>query len=315
MTRTIFIAAALALAVTLPAVPAQAAGAPRTFLSATGSDANNCTNVATPCRHMAAAFAATAPDGEIYVLDPANYGALTISHGVSIEGHGWASIAPVTGQAAITINANPGDKINIVGVVLDGTAIASTTGIYVISGAILNVQDSVIRNFTQYGINFQQSSSILSQLFVSNTLVSDNGLDGIQINPSGSGTTNGVLDHVKMQNNGANGLNVFTATQTINVTVADSVSAGNTSNGIVAASNGGTLLNVMVRNSVLANNGVDGLLAQNSGATIRVTRSTITGNAVGWTFGAPGAVLSYADNNIDGNTGANTEPPGPLSYK
>ena len=120
MTRTAIMAAALALATTLPAVPAQA-GAARTFVSAAGSDANNCTNVATPCRHMAAAFAATAADGEIYVLDPANYGSLTITHGVSIEGHGWASIAPPSGGNAITINANAGDKINIIGVVLDGT--------------------------------------------------------------------------------------------------------------------------------------------------------------------------------------------------
>ena len=120
MTRTIFIAAALALAATLPAAPAQAAGAARTFVSAAGSDSNNCTNVATPCRHLAAAYAATAPNGEIYVLDPANYGSLTITGPVSIEGHGWASIAPVSGSAAITINANPGDKINIIGVVLDG---------------------------------------------------------------------------------------------------------------------------------------------------------------------------------------------------
>src|ERR1700675_1904198 len=104
MTRTILIAAALALAVRPPAAPAQAAGAPRTFVSAAGSDGNNCTNVATPCRHMAAAYAATAPNGEIYVLDPANYGSLTITGPVSIEGHGWASIAPVASQAAITIN-------------------------------------------------------------------------------------------------------------------------------------------------------------------------------------------------------------------
>jgi hypothetical protein len=48
----------------LPAAPAQAAAA-RTFVSAAGSDSNNCTNVATPCRHLAAAYAATAPDGEI----------------------------------------------------------------------------------------------------------------------------------------------------------------------------------------------------------------------------------------------------------
>src|SRR5580704_16861399 len=126
---TIVMAAGLALAATLLPAPAQAAGAPRTFLSAAGSDSNNCTNVATPCRHLAAAFAATAVDGEIYVLDPANYGSLTIDHGVSIEGHGWASIAPVSGSPAITINGGKFDKINIIGVVLDGTGLAGTTGI------------------------------------------------------------------------------------------------------------------------------------------------------------------------------------------
>src|SRR5271167_2536652 len=102
----------------LPFAPAQAAGVGRTFLSAAGSDSNNCANVLTPCRHLATAYAATAPDGEIYVLDPANYGSLIITHGVSIEGHGWASIAPAAGTVAIIINANPGDKINIIGVVL-----------------------------------------------------------------------------------------------------------------------------------------------------------------------------------------------------
>jgi hypothetical protein len=168
MTRTIFIAAALALAVTLSAAPAQAAAA-RTFVSAAGSDSNNCANVATPCRYLATAYAATAANGEIYVLDPANYGSLTITGPVSIEGHGWVSIAPPGSlSAAITINANPGDKINIIGVVLDGTAIANTTGIQFNSGGTLNVRDSVIRDFMLNGIYFAPSSS--GQLFVSNTL-------------------------------------------------------------------------------------------------------------------------------------------------
>ena len=83
----------------LQAAAAQALAA-RTFVSAAGSDSNNCSNVATPCRHFAAAYAATAPNGEIYVLDPANYGALTITGPVSIEGHGWASVAPVSGSAS-----------------------------------------------------------------------------------------------------------------------------------------------------------------------------------------------------------------------
>ena len=59
--------------------------------------------------------------------------------------------------------------------------------------------------------------------------------NGIAIHPAGSGTTNGVLDHVEIENNGSDGLNVNTAsTQTINVTVTDSVSANNKATGIIA---------------------------------------------------------------------------------
>jgi hypothetical protein len=297
----------------LPAVPAQAAGAARTFVSAAGSDGNNCTNVATPCRHLAAAYAATAANGEIYVLDPANYGSLTITGPLSIEGHGWASIAPVSGNAAITINANPGDKINIIGVVLDGTAIASTKGIVFNSGGTLNVRDSVARNFTFSGLNFGQTASTQSHLNVTNTLVSDNNA-GIVINPAGSGTTTAVLEYVEMEHNAADGLSVQTSTQLIKITVSDSVSTNNQHDGILVNSTGGTI-NVTVRDSTIANNASSGLEALNTGATIRVTRSTIAGNGSGWADTAPGVVLSYADNNIDGNASVNTEPPGPLAYK
>src|ERR1700731_3141329 len=147
MTRTIFIAAALALAATLPAAPAQAQ-VPRTFVSAAGSDSNSCANVTSPCRHFAAAYAATAPSGEIFVLDPANYGSLTITHAVSIEGHGWASIAPPNGGNAITINAGPGDSISIHGVAINGTgATGGTNGIVFNSGGSLTVTDCVAENF------------------------------------------------------------------------------------------------------------------------------------------------------------------------
>jgi hypothetical protein len=297
----------------LPAASARAAAA-RTFVSAAGSDSNNCTNVATPCRHLAAAYAATASNGEIYVLDPANYGSLTITGPVSIEGHGWASIAPVSGSPAITINANTGDKINIIGVVLDGTALTNTTGILFNSGGSLTVRDSVIRNFTNFGINFVPSASTSSQLYVSNTLVSDNQQYGIQVGPTGTGAVLGVFDHVEMENNGNDGLFVTSSTQTINVTVGDSVSANNGGNGVNTTS-GGTAVGVMVRNSTIANNGGIGLQANGSGATVRVTRSTITGNGTGWANPSSGVVSSYADNNIDGNGTGNTAPPSPLLYK
>jgi hypothetical protein len=299
-----------ALVCLLPAAPVQAAAA-RTFVSATGSDSNNCTNVASPCRHLATAYAATAANGEIYVLDPANYGALTITGPVSIEGHGWASIAPVAGQAAITINANTGDKINIIGVVLDGTSLSSTTGIQFNAGGSLTVRDSVIRNFTDNGIFFQPNAT--SQLSVSNTLLSDNGMDGIGILANGAVT--GVLDHVVSENNAVAGMAIASeGGATVNVTISDSVSANNAAVGIGTNVLSGSVT-VMVRDSTIANNGTTGVLSQSTGSTIRITRSTITGNATGWNTGSSGVVLSYGDNNIDGNGAANTEPPSPLTYK
>jgi hypothetical protein len=310
MTRTIFIAAGLALAAALPAPDAQAQ-APRTFVSAAGSDSNPC-SFAAPCRHFQAAVTATSVGGEVDALDPAGYGPITISQAISIEGQGWSYIAPPAGGNGVTINAVSG-KVSIRGVSLNGVGITGTTnGIVFNSGSSLNVSNSVIRNFSNFGILFEPDVS--TQLFVSNTLVSDNGISGIEILPNGSGTTTGVFDHVTTENNQSHGLYVLTTAQTVNVTVSDSVSANNTSNGILAESIGAGLVSVMVRNSTVANNGNDGLLASGD-AVIRVTRSTITGNTTGWasaTTGTPvstGIVWSYADNNIDGN-GSNNSTPG-----
>jgi hypothetical protein len=124
----------------------------------------------------------------------------------------------------------------------------------------------------------------------------------------------GVLDHVELENNAVHGLFAFSPGGTINVTVSDSVSANNGQNGIFAESTVATSASVTVGNSTIANNGGNGLEASGTNALIRVTRSKIIGNNTGWATVGAGVVLSYADNNIDGNTSANTEPPNPLAY-
>ena len=180
MTRSIFIAAALALAVTLPAVPAQAA-AGRTFVSAAGSDTNPCT-ITMPCRNLQAAYNAVAPNGEVEALDPGNYGSLTIIGPVTIQGHGWAGMSTTTG-AAITINAaGATDKINIFGVVADGLGISGTNGIVFNSGGRLNVKDSVIQNFANDGITLNATAPVS----ISDTVVSDNTNHGINFQPGGA---------------------------------------------------------------------------------------------------------------------------------
>ena len=303
---TIVIATGIVLAVSLPAVPAQA-GAARTFVSAAGNDNNNCTNVASPCRHFAAAYAATAANGEIYVLDPANYGSLNITGQVSIEGHGWASVAPPgTNGFAILITANPGDKINIVGVVLDGTAITGSIGIFNQSGSSLSVRDSVIRNFGNAGITM----TIPSQISVSNTVISDNGVFGINLQAL-SGTLSCVLDHVLIENNGSEGVSATANGGLINVTISDSVISNNSQGqGILAG--GQSQAYVAVRRSTISNNATG--VEADSNAIIRLSQSVITGNATGWTTTNGGSVGSSGDNLIDDNPAGNGVPPGPL-YK
>jgi hypothetical protein len=299
MTRTIIIAAALALAVTLPAVPAQA-GAARTFVSAAGSDSNNCINVATPCRHLAAAYAATAANGEIYVLDPANYGSLTITGPVSIEGHGWASIAPVSGSAAITVNANPGDNINIIGVVLDGTNLANTNGIQFNSGGTLTVRDSVVRNFSGTGIYFVTNAN--SDLFVSNTLVADNGSDGISVFPTSAGVlVQAAFNHVEASNNGNNGIgiNASRGINFIEATASETVAAGNGGIGFNATS-AGTSTYLTLFHCVAVNNGT-GIEANGVGATLSVEQSNLNRNiSNSWQISSSGVIFTYGDNYANG---------------
>jgi len=238
-----------------------------------------------------------AAKGEIDVLDPAGYGALTITKAISIQGHGFAGLAVPSGNG-ITIAAGATDKINLRGLLLDGIG-TGNDGIVFNTGASLNIQDCLIRSFASSSIFFVPSAS--SNLSVSNTVISDNGTTGVVVFPTGSGAVNGVLDHVEMENNGSSGLLVggSTSTGTIKVTLSDSVAANNGQSGVAVVSTGAATT-LMVRNSTIANNN-DGLSAVEASAIIRVTHSTITGNGVGFRpFG--GTLESFGDNALRGNT-------------
>src|SRR5712675_2762088 len=94
MRKIVLSIAALGLAFTplLFAAPANAQ-ATRTWVSGVGDDANPCSRTA-PCKTFAGAISKTAGGGEINVLDPGGFGAMTIQHSISItnDGAGEASI-------------------------------------------------------------------------------------------------------------------------------------------------------------------------------------------------------------------------------
>jgi hypothetical protein len=289
----------------LPIAPAQAQ-APRTFVSAAGSDSNPC-SFAAPCRHFQAAVNATSAGGEVDALDPAGYGPIFITKSITIEGQGWSYIAPPFGGDGISINA-PGDRVAIHGVSINGVGITPAFGIVFNSGSSLKVQDCVLQNFSGTGILFQPNGS--SKISVANTRVSDSNF-GIAISPTGTGTTNGVLNHVDIENNIQDGITVSTSSQGLNVTITDSVSAQNGGDGVKMAAN---LSTVYVRDSSIVNNGNNGVEATSSNNTgaIFLTRSTITGNGSPYPPGTP-HLFSYGDNSIGQNeTGGDINPPPPV---
>src|SRR4051794_27676469 len=73
-------------ALVLPTVSASAQ-ATRTWVSGVGDDANPCSRTA-PCKTFAGAISKTAAGGEISVLDPGGFGAVTITKSITINGTG-----------------------------------------------------------------------------------------------------------------------------------------------------------------------------------------------------------------------------------
>ncbi len=85
--------------------------ASRTWVSGVGDDANPCSRTA-PCKTFAGAISKTAAGGEIDALDPAGYGALTITKAITIDGGGGqvASVL-VSGTNGIVVQAGANDVV------------------------------------------------------------------------------------------------------------------------------------------------------------------------------------------------------------
>jgi hypothetical protein len=219
----------------------------------------------------------------------------------------------VSGGNAITINASPGDAINIIGVVLDGAALAGTNGIVFNSGGSLTVADSVVRNFAYSGTGNTTGNGILMQpasgavsFVISNTIASKNGFVGIYYAPpnGGSAIANGVIDHVVATNN-QGGIAIFTAGAggSMTIAISNSVASNNSVEGIFIQDNGqgsNASPNVIasIDNTAISGNpnGISALAT----SKVLLGRSAITGNATGISISAS-LFFTYKDNRVNGN--------------
>jgi hypothetical protein len=287
------------LALAALSAPAHAQ-ATRTFVSGVGNDADPCSRTA-PCKTFAGAISKTFINGEIDCLDPGGYGTLTITKSITIDCSGTLGSVLASGTNGfninIPVNANdPFRTVRLRGLTVNGTGASGTIGtrtglkgVSITQAATVIIEDSVISDFSQQGVNDARTTTG-GKLLIKNTVIRDNTLAGIVA--AGAATNNVSIENVHSLNNG---FGIATATGN-KVSIVRSVFAGNTTAGIEADVGG----QVGVDSTVVTGNNI-GL--QNSG-TMSVSNSEVTFN----TTGASGTFTSFGNNRIFGNTAAGTAP-------
>jgi hypothetical protein len=157
----------------------------RVFVSArSGNDANACANILTPCQTFAGAVLQLNPGGEAIVLDSGGYGPVTITQAVTIEAPAGvtAFIHPPSGDA-ITVNAGASDTVILRGLTLNSAGPGN--GITVNTVGQLFVEHCTITGFGNDGIHFV---AIAATLFMRDDDVRKNGLSGVLVTSSGTGS-------------------------------------------------------------------------------------------------------------------------------
>src|SRR5471030_1803967 len=208
-TATSSLAAGVAAAL-LVCGSAQAAGANRAWVSGHGTDAAGCGAPSAPCRSLQYTHDnIVASGGEIDILDPAGYGAITITKALSIvnDGVGTAGVQATSG-IAVEINTPTGDSVYLKGLNIDGVQRSGSVGINLTSGTNLVVIDCVVRHFSGAGVSLVPNTGF-PRILVADTILSDNQQSGLEyLAASGNAATQLVIDHVRANNNGANGVAV-----------------------------------------------------------------------------------------------------------
>lgn len=278
----------------------------RAYLASYGNDANPCT-VASPCRLLPAALNAVAPNGEIWMLDSANYNATTVNIAKS------ANILAIPGQVG---------SIVAVG---NAPAITIAPGMTV---SLLNV--AIVNNASNPGTDGIQMTS--GTLTIDDSLIAGVGT-GLDMNGTGIASVNnvnfrGVNDGVRARNGGQIGVSrskfsnnsgfcawadASVASTTSTVLVNES-SFMNCYGGAIAFSTvAGAAARMMVANSSFAN-GFYGVATQsNAGgpAVLSLTNSTVFSHTTGVLQNGAGAVLETQGNTF--SRGSNTNSTGSLT--
>jgi hypothetical protein len=308
MTRLMLLCAWLcAMAFIVAANPAQAAGSRLTYVSNTGSDSNDCTSPSTACGSFSGALGKTQNYGEIDCADTGPYGyAFEISQSVTIDCAGGVGHS----DGLILINATD-IVVRLRNMSFNGNGYGEY-GIDAQNMAALYIENCVITGYNPgneagppyLGIKFEPSAN--AQLFVSNSVISYNGYNGISggiyIVPASGVTATVSIDHSQINDNLFGIIADGTAGGIIQGTITDSVVSGNGQNGITVSSSGSSVV-FQVDRTTVGSNANHGLAAAGSGAGMLVSNTNVFNNGGGLFTETGGALYSYGNTHVNGNNG------------
>jgi hypothetical protein len=279
-------------------VPANALST-HTWVSANGNDANTGTAVS-PYADFATAVANTAAGGTVSVMGPGDYGPVTITQSITIDGTGGGSINFAGDGEGIYISTSTATNVVLRNLSIDGGGTGSDA-IFIASAGTTNVVNVVIdgcliAGFVDIGVGLGSESPMY--VTVKNTTIQGGELG---VRTFQNGTVSPVtydhvsLDHVTIQ--GATVNAVFTRNGTLEIS--NSVLTQNIGPG-TAAVQADTSATLSVESSMLTQN--TNAVCSYSGSTIRLSNNDIFDNGTG-IEACGGTVATNGNNRKGGNPG------------
>jgi hypothetical protein len=255
---------------------------------------NPCSRTA-PCKTFAGAISKTAAGGEINVLDPGGFGAVTITKSISIINEGSSGGILAAGTTGVIVNAGASDVVVLRGLDIMGAG-TGLAGVRFLAGGALFVESCTIHGFT--GKAIEATPSTAAQLFVKDTVIRHNvgtNAGGILLARTGTGSVVATLERVRLERNRFG----VRAEDGARATVRDSVAASNNTNGYIAVSTAAAAT-LTLENSLATDNVNNGISAQGTLATIRIGNMVVTGNGTGLNASG-GSIVSFGNNRVAGN--------------
>jgi hypothetical protein len=263
------------------------AQATRTWVSGVGDDVNPCSRTA-PCKTFAGAISKTATNGEINCLDPAGYGAVTVTKSITIDCEDTQGSILSAGTNGVIVNITAGTDtkkaFKLRGVSINGAG-TGINGIRVLSALQIDLDEVVIQGVTQHGISFENTSGT-TKASLSAVTINNNVGNGVNAFIIGGSLTLGITNSRLLNN--ATGLNLSNGTK---ATIVNSSVTGNTT-GVLAFN---AEMAVMACDISHNTTGVNA----STGGVIRITGNTITNNGTGLT--STGNITSFTSNMFQGN--------------